>query len=135
MLPPAQFNLAAHGIASGDVIELASNGSWGYDAYWGGTGQTTGAAGIFASDASYLPKAPLAQSQAGNSPEVAPMTNACTNVTPIDNPHDFLIPDAAWARVKVPQGATRLLLGISDCYQGDNFGTVGVAIRKVQTNR
>nr|WP_315395491.1 hypothetical protein [uncultured Duganella sp.] len=134
VLPPEQLNLAAHGIVPGDVIELASNGSWSYDGYWGGTGQTTGAAGIFADDAAYLGKAMLGQGDTGASPEAAPMTNECTNVTPIDNPYDFLIPDAAWARVKVPAGATRLLLGISDCFQGDNLGTVSVAIRKLEKN-
>lgn len=49
----------------------------------------------------------------------------CTNVVAIDNPVDLGIPDGSWYRTKVPLGATELLRGIPDCFNGDNIGFFG----------
>ncbi|MRW94540.1 hypothetical protein GJ699_31685 [Duganella sp. FT80W] len=130
-LGPVMFDLAAHGIQPGDVLELSSQGSWLYSAYWGNPGTAVGAAGVFQAGGQYVAASVLQPSDPGSAAPAAPMVTACSNVIVSDNPADFLIPDTAWSRVRVPAAATHLLLGVPDCFHGDNEGVIQVAVRKV----
>lgn len=131
--PPVSIDLAAAGLRAGDVLEVSAYGLWYYSGYWGQTVSSTGATGVFSNDIAKQSPSPITSSDPGSAPQAAPDPTipVCSSNTAIDIPQDFQIPDGGMARVKVPPLATHLLLGVSDCYNGDNTGNVHVVIRKL----
>ena len=132
VLPPKTIELAAYGLAAGDVIELRSVGAYRHGGYWGSLDLTYGSTAVFFNSASYLARASLTPADPGSAPPApATITGDCPDNAAQDNPCDFGITHAAFRRVKVPAGGTHMALSVPDCFHGDNIGTMTVNIRRV----
>ncbi|UOD32791.1 hypothetical protein INH39_14660 [Massilia violaceinigra] len=133
-LPPVSFDLSSHHYKNGDILEVRSSGSWQYSGYWGNPSTANGATAVFDGPSGFIGPSPISGTDAGTAPEVMPdiTLTQCHDNTAIDIAQDFRIADGEWRRVKIPPGATRMLLGVSDCFHGDNIGTVIVEVRTVQ---
>lgn len=132
-IAPVSFDLWSHGLGWGDVIEVRATGSFKPAGSWGNTAVAVGASGVFRGPSTLIAPDPLSASDPGSSSAVwNDITGTCPGIATVDVPEDFSIRNNEWRRVKIPYGAAQLLLSVSDCFHGDNIGSVDVEIRKLQ---